>query len=135
MSYRRLREKGKHMIELNSLENKMRIIQESVPGRQVTLAHIIASPDPVLYQKLGLDPSLDYDKAAIGITTVSPSETSVIMADIGMKASGIQLGFVDRFSGTLIFTGTVSEVEAAMHAMLSYVKEKLNHTVCEITKT
>ena len=57
------------------------------------------------------------------------------MADIGMKASGIQLGFVDRFSGTLIFTGTVSEVEAAMHAMLSYVKEKLNHTVCEITKT
>ena len=36
------------------------------------LAHIIASPDPILYQKLGLDPSLDYDKAAIGISTVTP---------------------------------------------------------------
>ena len=35
---------------------KMRIIQELVPGKQITLAHIIANPDPVLYQKLGLDP-------------------------------------------------------------------------------
>lgn len=118
-----------------SFEDKMRIIQEIVPGRQVTLAHIIASPDPVLYQKLGLDPSIDYDKAAIGISTVSPSETAVIMADIAMKSSGVTLGFVDRFSGTLIFTGTVSEVEAAMDAMLSYVSEKLDHTVCEVTKT
>lgn len=117
------------------LGNGMRIIQEEVPGRQVTLAHIIASPDPILYQKLGLDPSLDYEGAAIGISTVVPSETAVIMADIGLKSSGISLGFVDRFSGTLIFTGTVSEVETAMDAMLVYVRDKLNHTVCEITKT
>ncbi|MCC8152543.1 MAG: BMC domain-containing protein [Lachnospiraceae bacterium] len=118
-----------------SMEDKMRIIQEIVPGRQVTLAHIIASPDPVLYKKLGLDPSLDYEKAAIGITTVTPSETAVIMADVGLKASGIELGFVDRFSGTLIFTGTVSEVEAAMEAMMDYVRDRLGHTVCEVTKT
>ena len=39
--------------------DKLRIIQELVPGRQVTLAHLIANPDPVLYQKLGLDPSVD----------------------------------------------------------------------------
>ena len=48
-------------------EAKMRIIQELVPGKQITLAHIIANPDPVLYQKLGLDPSVDYSKSAIGI--------------------------------------------------------------------
>ena len=35
--------------------NKMRIIQESVPGKQITLAHIIANPDKTLYRKLGLD--------------------------------------------------------------------------------
>ncbi len=116
-------------------ENHMRIIQESVPGRQVTLAHIIASPDKVLYQKLGLDPKIDYDKAAIGISTVTPSETAIIMADIAMKSSGINLGFVDRFSGSLIFTGSVSEVQAGMEAILEYVKEKLNYTVCPITKT
>ena len=123
------------MTEELSMENRMRIIQETVPGRQVTLAHIIASPDPILYQKLGLDPTIDYDKAAIGISTVTPSETSVIMADIAMKSSGASVGFVDRFSGTLIFTGTVSEVETAMEAMLAYVRDKLDHTVCEITKT
>ena len=116
-------------------EKYQRIIQEYVPGRQVTLAHIIASPDKILYKKLGLDPKLDYEKAAIGITTVIPSETAVIMADIAMKSSGIDIGFVDRFSGSLIFTGTVSEVEAAMVEQLDYVEKKLGYTVCEVTKT
>ena len=116
-------------------EKYQRIIQEYVPGRQVTLAHIIASPDEILYKKLGLDPKLDYSKAAIGVTTVIPSETAIIMADIAMKASGIEIGFVDRFSGSLIYTGTVSEVEAAMAAQLEYVKNKLGYTICEVTKT
>lgn len=119
----------------DSLQEKARIIQEIVPGRQVTLAHIIAGPDKVLYEKLGLDPRLDYAKAAIGITTVTPSETAIIMADIAMKSSGVQLGFVDRFSGSLIVTGTVSEVEASMQAILDYVAEKLEYQICEITKT
>ena len=121
--------------DLNAQDKHMRIIQEYVPGCQVTLAHIIASPDKVLYQKLGLDPKIDYEKAAIGITTVTPSETAIIMADIAMKASGINLGFVDRFSGSLIFTGSVSEVQAGMEAILDYVRDKLHYTVCTITKT
>ena len=112
-----------------------RIIQESVPGRQVTLEHIIASPDKVLYEKLGLDPRIDYEKAAIGVTTVVPSETAIIMADVAMKSSGITLGFVDRFSGSLIITGTVSEVEAAMEAMADYCRDKLGYSVCPVTKT
>lgn len=123
------------MPELKTLEDNMRIIQEYVPGRQVTLAHIIASPDKILFEKLGLDPRVDYGNAAIGITTVTPSETAVIMADIGMKASSVTLGFVDRFSGSLIFTGTVSEVQASMEAMINYVQEKLGYTVCPVTKT
>ena len=36
------------------MEEKQRIIQEYVPGKQVTLAHIIPSPVPSLYMKLGL---------------------------------------------------------------------------------
>ncbi len=123
------------MPELKILDDNMRIIQEYVPGRQVTLAHIIASPDKILFEKLGLDPRIDYGNAAIGITTVTPSETAVIMADIGMKSSGVTLGFVDRFSGSLIFTGTVSEVQASIEAMIDYVQEKLGYTVCPITKT
>ncbi len=116
-------------------KSKQRIVQELVPGKQITLAHIIASPAPVLYEKLGLDPSIDYARAAIGILTVSPAETAIIMADVAMKAAAIDLGFVDRFSGSLIISGTVSEVEASEQAILEYVKNKLGYTVCTITRT
>lgn len=116
-------------------KNKQRIVQELVPGKQITLAHIIANPDPVLYEKLGLDPSLDYARAAIGILTVSPAETAIIMADVAMKSAAIDLGFVDRFSGSLIISGTVSEVEASEQAILDYVSGELKYTVCSITRT
>ena len=114
---------------------KQRIVQELVPGKQITLAHIIANPDPVLYEKLGLDPSVDYARAAIGILTDPPAETAIIMADVAMKAAAIDLGFVDRFSGSLIISGTVSEVGASEAAILSYVRDELKYTVCGITRT
>ena len=116
-------------------ENKQRIIQEIVPGKQITLAHIVAKPDAVLYRKLGLDPAVDYSKSAIGIVTMSPAETAIIAGDIAIKSSGVELGFVDRFSGTLIVTGTVSEVDAALKALCEYVQNTLGFTVCPITKT
>ena len=114
---------------------KQRIIQELVPGKQITLAHIIANPDEILYRKLGLDPAVEYSKSAIGILTLSPAETAIIAGDVSIKASGAQLGFVDRFSGTVILTGTYSEVEASLKAVTGYVEETLGFTVCKITKT
>ncbi len=119
----------------NYYEEKARIIQELVPGKQITLAHVTANPDAILYRKLGLDPAVDYSKSAIGILTVSPSETAIIAADIALKSSGAELGFVDRFSGTVIVTGTVSEVEAALEAITEYVGQKLGFSVCPLTKT
>lgn len=116
-------------------EKKMRIIQESVPGKQITLSHIIANPDKLLYRKLGLDPSVEYSATAIGIMTLCPSETAIIAADVCMKSSAAQLGFVDRFSGTVIITGTVSEVEASLRAVNEFAEEKLGFTICDITKT
>ena len=104
---------------------KQRIIQELVPGKQITLAHIIANPDEILYKKLGLDPSVEYSKSAIGILTLSPAETAIIAGDIAIKASGATLGFVDRFSGTVILTGTYSEVEASLKAVTEYAEETL----------
>jgi len=115
-------------------ENKTRIIQELVPGKQITLAHIIANPDDVLYYKLGLDPAEEHS-GAIGILTLSPAETAIIAGDISIKASGVTLGFVDRFSGTVIVTGTVSQVEAALTAVTEYAINKLGFSVCEITRT
>lgn len=124
-------------MDLNQLDNtgKMRIVQELVPGKQITIAHVIANPDQILYRKLGLDPAVDYSKSAIGIVTMSPAETAIIAGDIAIKTSGVELGFVDRFSGTLIVTGTVSEVETALRALVDYARETLGFTVCEITRT
>ncbi len=123
------------IFDTNSTDGKQRIVQELVPGRQITLAHIIANPDPILYEKLGLDPRVEYSKSAIGVMTVSPAETAIIMADIAVKSSGAELGFVDRFSGSLIINGSVSEVEAATNAILNYTKDVLGYTICQITKT
>ena len=117
------------------MENKQRIIQELVPGRQITLAHIIANPDPVLYEKLGLNLRMECTGSAIGILTVSPVETAIIMADIGIKSAGVELGFVDWFSGSVVVTGTVSQVEASMQAILQYVEQTLGYTVCSISRT
>lgn len=116
-------------------DERLRIIQELVPGKQITLAHIIASPDPVLYHKLGLNPELDFTGSAIGILTVSPAETAIIAADLATKSANVDLSFVDRFSGTLIITGLISDVESALSAITSYCHDKLGFTVCELSKT
>lgn len=130
MSHRRIETEEKALEE-----KKQRIIQELVPGKQVTLAHIIANPDEILYKKLGLDPAVEYSRSAIAILTFTPAETAIIAGDIAIKSSGAQLGFVDRFSGTVILTGTYSQVEASLNAVVTYVEETLGFTVCKITKT
>lgn len=116
-------------------QEKLRIVQELVPGKQITLAHIIANPDDILYKKLGLDPAVDYKRSAIGIVTMSPSETAIIAGDIALKSSGVELGFVDRFSGTIIVTGNVSDVHTSLTALVEYCRDVLKFTVCPITKT
>lgn len=121
--------------DIVSPDGKTRIVQELVPGKQVTLAHIIAGPDQIIYKKLGLDPAVDYSRSAVGILTMSPAETAVIAADLAIKTANVELGFVDRFSGTLIVTGSVSEVEASVKEILLYLENTLNFSVCPITKT
>lgn len=115
-------------------EGRLRIIQETVPGKQISLAHIMGGPKPIVYKKLGLNPDIDFKNSAIGILNVTPPESAVIASDIAVKSGDIYLGFVDRFSGTLIITGRVSEVEMAMNAIVSYLKRELGFATCKITR-
>jgi len=115
---------------MEQLEDKQRIIQEFVPGKQITLAHVIAGPTEDIYRKLGLD---DGRTGAIGVLTITPSEGAIIAADVATKASDISLGFIDRFNGALVLTGDVSSVEAAVKDILIVLEENLGFTPAKIT--
>ncbi len=111
---------------------KQRIIQEFVPGKQVTLAHIIASPDDRLYAKIGL---MGDAVGAVGVLTLTPGESAVIAADIATKASNVELGFVDRFSGSLLIVGKLADVESAVREVVETLANVLGFTPTELTRT
>lgn len=108
-----------------------RTIQEYVPGRQVTLAHIVANPTPDIYEKLGIQTP----KNALGILTITPSEASIIAGDIATKSSNVTLGFIDRFSGSVVIVGEVSEIESALRHVVDKLQTLLGFDVPEITRT
>ena len=113
-------------------ETKQRIIQEYVPGKQVTLAHIIANPDEDIYKKLGL---VVDKRESLGILTITPREAAIIAADVATKASDISLGFIDRFSGSLVISGDVSSVESAIKNILKVLGDMLGFSSTKITRT
>ena len=114
-----------------AFEGKERIIQEFVPGKQVTLAHVIASPDSTLYGKLGLVDA----KGAIGIMTITPSEGAMIAGDVATKAADVQIGFVDRFNGSLVITGDVAAVEVALRNVMNVLCDMMGFAPTVVTKT
>lgn len=109
-------------------EEKKRFIQEFVPGKQVTLSHVIANPDQDLFHKLGIQQS-----GAIGILTLTPSETVIIACDLATKAANVSIGFLDRFTGSLVLVGSVAEVEMAMQKINGFLSEQLGYTTSRIT--
>lgn len=116
---------------LDAMSGKQRIIQEFVPGKQITLAHIIASPDESLYAKLGL---LSVG-GAIGIFTITPSEAAMIAADVATKAADVSIGFIDRFNGSLLITGDVSAVEAALLRVTDVLCNMMGFASAPVTRT
>ena len=59
----------------------IRIVQETVAGKEITFAHVMGGPAPIIYQKLGLNPQVDYRSSAIGIMNMTPPESAVIASD------------------------------------------------------
>lgn len=110
--------------------DKERIIQEFVPGKQVTLAHLIAHPTDDLGKKIGV-PGAE----AIGILTLTPGETAMIAADVATKAADVQIGFLDRFTGAVVLYGSVGAVEESLTQVVSTLERLLNYAPCAITRT
>jgi ethanolamine utilization protein EutS len=112
------------------MSEKIRTIQEYVPGKQVTLAHMIAHPGRDLCRQIGVE-----DKGAIGLMTITPGEGAIIAADSASKHGDIRLEFVDRFTGCLVFTGDVASVESALDGALSALNNILGFAPAPLTKT
>lgn len=116
----------------NFNEGKQRIIQEYVPGKQVTLAHLIANPDEALYKKIG---ARDGMRGALGIMTITPSEAAIIAGDLAIKTATVDIVFIDRFSGSLVITGDVASVEASIREILNVLENVLHFSPTEITRS
>ena len=113
---------------------QIRIVQETVAGKEITFAHVIGGPAPIIYQKLGLNPSFDSGSCAIGIMNLTPPESAVIASDIAVKSGDVYLGFADRFTGSMIITGDIADVTAALTQVVDYFRDVMGYVVCKVTK-
>lgn len=92
------------------------------------LAHIITPSDPCIYQNLGLHIGThageDHTGDAIGMVRLTPWEAVVAAADIAVKAGDVQISFMDRFCGSLIITGGLSQVQTAVTGGCPFLGEE-----------
>lgn len=118
---------------------KLRMTRVRVPGKEVCLAHVIQPSQSSVYHNLGLHIGVhegeDHTGEAIGMIRFTPWEAVVVAADIAVKSAHVQIGFMDRFCGSLIITGGLSEVQTAVEEVVRFFDEELGFRTCQIHKS
>ena len=118
---------------------KLRLTRVRVPGKEVCLAHVITPSDACIYQNLGLHIGVhegeDHRGESIGLIRFTPWEAVVVAADVASKSADVQIGFMDRFCGSLILTGGLPEVQTAVEEVIRFFKEVLEFKTCAIHKS
>ena len=118
-------------------DGHVRIISPLVSGKEITLAHVIGTSEYSIYKNLGLDIGFHAGEnptgKSIGLIHITPAESVIIAADIAVKSGDIDIGFMDRFTGSLIITGSRAEVDEAIAENVRYFYEDLGYTVCPIS--
>ena len=110
-----------------------------VPGKSIDLAHVMSPSDSSVYQNLalhiGVHEGEDHRGESLGLIRFTPWEAVVVATDIAVKAAHVQVGFMDRFCGTLILTGGLSEVMTAVEEVVRFFRDELKFSVCEIHRS
>lgn len=118
---------------------KLRMTRVRVPGKEVCMAHVICPSDESIYQNLGLHIGVhegeNHRGEAIGMIRFTPWEAVVVAADIAMKSADVQIGFMDRFCGSLILLGGLSQVQTAVEEVVRFFGEELGFDTCQIHKS
>ena len=108
---------------------KLRMTRVRVPGKEVCLAHVLNPSQACIYQNLGLHIGVhegeDHTGDAVGMIRFTPWEAVVVAADVAMKSADVQIGFMDRFCGSLILTGGLTEVQTAVEEVVRFFSEVL----------
>ncbi|QIA65433.1 BMC domain-containing protein [Vibrio astriarenae] len=108
-----------------------RIVQEHVPGKEVTLIHIIANPGTEVVSRL----NYSSEGNAIGLMTISPGEAAIIAADLATKSGSVLLQQIDTGNGSVVLKGDVSSVEYALGYVREVLMDVMKFAVCPITRT
>ncbi|MBC5779588.1 BMC domain-containing protein [Blautia difficilis] len=118
---------------------KLRMIRVRVPGKEVCLAHVISPSSSCIYQNLGLHIGThegeDHTGEAVGMIRFTPWEAVVVAADVALKSADVQIGFMDRFCGSLILTGGLTEVQTAVEEVVRFFDQVLGFKTCPVYKS
>lgn len=118
---------------------KLRMVRVRVPGKEVCMAHVISPSSSCIYQSLGLHIGThegeDHTGEAVGIIRFTPWEAVVVAADVAMKSADVQIGFMDRFCGSLILTGGLTEVQTAVEEVVKFFDQVLGFKTCPVYKS
>ena len=118
---------------------RLRMTRVRVTGKEVCLAHVISPSQACIYQNLGLHIGVhegeDHTGEAVGMIRFTPWEAVVAAADVAVKSANVQIGFMDRFCGSLIITGRLTDVQTAVEEVVRYFNEVLGFRTCEIHKS
>lgn len=115
---------------------KLRITRLRVPGKEVCMAHVISASQDDVFRNLGLSIGVhegeDHTGESIGLLRFTPWEAVVVAADVAMKSADVQIGFMDRFCGSLILTGGLAEVRIAVEEVVRFFGEIPGFRTCKI---
>lgn len=120
------------MIDSNITTNSNRIVQEHVPGKEVTLIHLIANLEPCVAAMLGHS---EQKQTSVGIITISPGEAAIVVADLAAKSGAVLIEQLNFDCGSVVIKGDLSSVEYALNDVRDILGRNMNFAVCPITRT
>lgn len=116
----------------------LRMTRVRIPGKEVCMAHIITPTDESIYRNLGLNIGVhegeDHLGEAVGLIRFTPWEAVVAAADYALKSANVEIGFMDRFCGSLIITGALAQVQTAVEETVRFFGDDLGFGTCEVYK-
>ena len=117
---------------------RLRMTRLRVPAKEVCLAHILNPSEERIYHNLalhiGVHEGEDHTGEALGLIRFTPWEAVVVAADVAIKSADVQICFMDRFCGSLIVSGNLTEVQTAVESVVKYFGE-IGFGTCSVHKS